>query len=134
MGRYCLLAHGTGYLAAYSTTLDATRRAAAEAEADTFVDTVLDGFDTDLWAAATTPKEIRVAADKYASARFLRLDSGRVNAVQSPDEDGLVAQLEREAKHTLESIAGRGWYRADDGTRVYRREKDRSPRFAEIMA
>lgn len=54
--------------------------------------------------------------------------------MQSPDEDGLVAQLEREAKHTLESIAGRGWYRADDGTRVQRREKDRSPRFAEIMA
>lgn len=135
MGRYCSITHGAGYLASFSTTLNAPRKAAAEAEADTFVDTKLDGFDTDLWAAATTPAEVRVAADKYASARFLRLHSATQNAAQSPEAAGesLVERLEREAADALDGIAGRGWYRADDGTRVYRREKNRSPRFGDAV-
>lgn len=132
MGRYCSIAHASGYLAAYASTLNAARKAAAEAEADTFVDTLLDGFDTDLWSAATTPAEIRAAADKYASARFLRLDAAALNPTQAPGDDSYVRALEEEARAALGGIAGRGWYRADDGTRVYRRDKERSPRFAEI--
>lgn len=133
MGRYCSIAHASGYLAAFSTTLDAARKAQAEAEADTYVDTMLDGFDTDVWSSATTPKEIRHAADKLASARYLRLSDGAVNPSAGTVDGGFAEALEREARDAIGSIAGRGWYRSDEGLRVYRREKDRSPRFVEII-
>lgn len=131
MGRYCALTAATGYLSAYST-LDTARKALAEQEADTEVDRLLDGFDTDLWSAATTPKEVREAADKLAAARYVRLSLAAVTSSLAPPEGSLTGTLEDEARGTLAGIGTRGWYRADDGTRVLRRDKTRGPRFGEI--
>lgn len=133
--KYCTIAQ-TGYLSGYSTTLDAGRRAAAEAEADAIVDRHLDGFATDPWTPATTPGEIRQAADKIATARFLRIEAAQHNTVYTHEQEGergsLPLRLEREGVETLEGISTRGWYRADDGSRVRREDPGRTPVFVEI--
>ena len=134
--KYCTIAHGSGYLSAYTSTLDAGRRAAAEAEADALVDRLLDGFATDAWTPATTPAEIRQAADKFAAGRFLRLEASKLSTVHIHEAEGggktLPEKLEREAREDLEGIAARGWYRADDGSRVRRAEPGQAPFFAEL--
>lgn len=134
MGKFCLLTHAQGYLGAYSTTLDAGRKAQAEAEADNEVDDALDGFAVDLWTAATTPQSIRALADKLAAARFLRLAAAAINTVAAHDGDeSLPATLEREARAGLAAIKNRGWYRDDAGTMVRREDPTQSPWEAEIV-
>lgn len=134
MARYCLLTAAAGYVGSYSA-LNSGRKTAAEAEADAFVDGFLDGFDTDLWTPTTTPTEIRQAADKYAAARYVRLELAALQSTRSADavEGSAPAKLEAEAHNILAGIASRGWYRSDDGARVPRREPDRSPRFGTLV-
>lgn len=137
-GKYCELAAGTGYLSGFATFSvgDAAHARAAEREADEVVDDHLDGFAVDLWTAETTPRSIRTAADKIASARFLRLQGAKLNTVATADQEGvesLPQRLEREGREVLAAIRDRGWYRADDGTRNLRDDPDRNPTACEIV-
>lgn len=127
-GKFCKIVAATGYLKGYATIVAATA-VLAEREADAVVDNFLDGFDVDLWSAATTPQDVAQHAQKLAEGRYLRLFAAGINSVRTHDSEGgesLPGMLEREAREALGAIQSRGWYRADDGSRVVRREPERS--------
>lgn len=116
MGRYVTLAGGSDWLEG-EAVLVAARAAAAEAEADQFIDAQFWGWTRTTWLTNAAPPEIDTIARKWASADYQRRNFNKA----SPDAGipQYAADLFAEAKQLASDIKTRGYLIGSDGTFVY---------------